>query len=288
MRHAILAVGLVLLPVLANAQNTSSTSSYQGEQFQYGWKRVQFADAAKESQNANANLWKAVDNYQRNWTAVKDERELWLARNQIYDNVISLRSKDNLQQYLDEQRDRLGVGDRQGYERIGEYNPYDGRSYIRYYDKDTGQLKISEVRGLREDLERQRQDIEKHRERLARSAQDVEDKYSTAIDAYNKADTARRAFNKAATDLAAARARSQQQSTSNELRSRLRQVSAALEEVNSWRPAYDNDIFGTGELTGWYDRTGRKHSAWERLNYISSLRQQYDRIQSQIRASGGQ
>jgi hypothetical protein len=228
-----------------------------------------------------------VDDYQKNWATVRDERELWLARNQIYDNVISLRSKDKIQEYLDEQRDKLGVGDRQGYQRIGEYSPFDGRSYIRYYDKDTGQLKISEVRGLREDLDRQRQDIEKHRERLARSAQDIEDKYSTAIDAYNRADAARRDFNKAAADLAAARARSRQDRAASELRSRLRQVSAALEEVNSWT-FDDGQSFTSSRLRGWYDRNGVRHDPFERLNLIYRLKQQYDQIQSQIRASSGQ
>jgi hypothetical protein len=211
MQRMLIITGLALLPGLAEAQDTSSLSSYQGQQYNYGTKSVAFADAKNASGNANLNLWKRVDDYQKNWVTVKDERELWLARNQIYDNVISLRSKDKIQQYLDEQRNKLGVGDLQGYQRMGEYNPYDGRSYIRYYDKDTGQLKISEVRGFREDLDRQRQDIEKHRERLAHSGKEVDDNYSTAIDAYNKADTARQDLDKAANDLAAARDRYQRE-----------------------------------------------------------------------------
>jgi hypothetical protein len=222
MRRTLMVAALTLLPTLAQAQQPSYLRDADND---YGTKRIMAADAKNGSVTANLNLWNAVDDNQKRWVDVKDERELWLGRNQIYENVISLRSKDKIQQALDEQRSKLGVADPKvgfaydpnapknvGYQRMGESNPYDNTSYLRYYD-DKGQLKISEVRGLKADLERQRADIEKHRERLVQSGKEVEDKYSTAIDAYNKADTARQDLDKVATDLAAARARSQQEQT---------------------------------------------------------------------------
>jgi hypothetical protein len=213
MRQTLMVAGLILLPTLVQAQ-------------EIGIKRIMAADTQNGSVTANLNYWKAVEDNQKRWVELKDERELWLGRNQIYENVISLRSKDSIQKALDEQRTKLGVADPKvgfaydpnapknvGYYRMGESNPYDNTSYLRYYD-EKGQLKISEVRGLKADLERQSADIEKHRQRLIQSGQEVEDKYSTAIDAYNKADMARQDFDKAATDLAAAQDRYQREQAS--------------------------------------------------------------------------
>jgi hypothetical protein len=192
MRRTLTVLSLLLVPTLAQAQQPAYQGYEPGEE---GTKRVltadAFNDAKKASDELNLDLTKSSESYQKDWDTVKDERELWLRRNQIYDNVISLRNKDKVQQYLDEQRKKLGVGEGQGYQRLGEYNPFDGRSYIRYYDDKTGELKISEVRGFRDDLERQRQDIETHRKRVADSEKLVNDKYNAAIVAYDKAETAR-------------------------------------------------------------------------------------------------
>ncbi len=195
MRRTLMVAGLILLPTLVQAQQQSYL---RDAEYDYGRKQIMVADTKNASTTANLNLWKAVEDNQKRWVDVKDERELWLGRNQIYENVISLRSKDSIQKALDEQRTKLGVADPKvgfaydpnapkntGYQRMGESNPYDSKSYLRYYD-EKGQLKISEVRGLKADLERQSADIEKHRQRLIQSGQDVEDKYSTAIDAYSK------------------------------------------------------------------------------------------------------
>ena len=220
MRRTLMVAGLILLPTLVQAQQQSYL---RDAEYDYGRKQIMVADTKNASTTANLNLWKAVEDNQKRWVDVKDERELWLGRNQIYENVISLRSKDSIQKALDEQRTKLGVADPKvgfaydpnapkntGYQRMGESNPYDSKSYLRYYD-EKGQLKISEVRGLKADLERQSADIEKHRQRLIQSGQDVEDKYSTAIDAYSKADAAWQDMDKSATRLAAARDRYQRE-----------------------------------------------------------------------------
>jgi hypothetical protein len=212
-RSCILFTGLFLLPVMANAQPNEPNLTYQAEEAnqKYGTKRVMFYDSKRASDTANVNLAQAVQDFQQNASSLKDEREIWLARNQIYDVVISVRSKDSIQTYLDEQRGKLGVGELDGYRRIGIYNPYDGTSYIRYYDDKTGEAKISEVRGFREELEQQRTDIEKKRARLVESEKDVDAKYSTAIDAYNAADTANKGMKEAASALASARERLERQ-----------------------------------------------------------------------------
>lgn len=206
MRLAVTAFALAALPALAMAQ---SRVYQDAAALQWGQKRVGFYDDKRVLDEATIKAQQAAQNYTADNAAVRDEREVWLARYRIYENVISLRGKDEVMKYVDEQRARLGVSEQQGYQRLGIHNPFDGRSYIRYYDND-GNPKISEVRGFYDDLERQRQDLERKRARLGDERKQVDDLYDQAKKAYDKALASKTDLDQAYQDWLAAREKDRQ------------------------------------------------------------------------------
>jgi len=135
-----------------------------------------------------------------------DERELWLARYRIYENVISLRGKDQVMAALDEARKKLGVSELEGYQRLGVHNPFSGESYIKYYDAKTGELVIGEVRQLYKNLDAARTDFEQSSNRLRAEESRISKSYQDVLDEYKAARDAKQALEKSQDDLNTARA----------------------------------------------------------------------------------
>lgn len=81
-------------------------------------------------------------------------RDEYLARHQIYSNVISLRFKDDLQKEVENRLNEASADS--GYQRLGRYNPYEMSSYARFYDT-SGKAIVSEVRGEFQLLKEQRE-----------------------------------------------------------------------------------------------------------------------------------
>lgn len=159
---------LVILSSVAAAQTDPSRNSPPG-------KPDGAARARLREQQQQLN--QAVQDYQQQVQALNDEQEDWTARYRIFQNVTSLRSKDALMNYLDDRRKSLGLSEKDGYRRIGITDAYNDRSYLRFYDDTTGELKIGEVRGSYDELERARKDFETRRYRLEEQRSGIESQY---------------------------------------------------------------------------------------------------------------
>lgn len=200
-------LAVLLAPLAAAAQTPAYLTDAQ---YEYGIKRGLAVQTGEQFKRATVDLFGVVTDAQKRWVEVRDEREQWLQRYRIYENVISLRGKDEMMKWTDAQRARLGVDELSGYQRLGLHNPYDTTSYLRYYGND-GQLRLSEVRGFYDELERQRLDAEKARQRLIDMQQEVSDSYKKVQDSYQAARAAREARATAQRTLDEAKARNERE-----------------------------------------------------------------------------
>jgi hypothetical protein len=120
-----------------------------------------------------------------NWQVdqLKDDRELWLGRYQIYDNVISLRGKDAVMAWVDEARKKLGVSELEGYRLLGQSNVYDQQSYVRYYDNQ-GNLVMAEIRATYDELLKKKAEFDASVNRLHGEAAAISANYQAVLDSY--------------------------------------------------------------------------------------------------------
>jgi len=168
--------------------------------------------------NLRQNVTQQIDDYRNKYGSYKQEvsqqnsqvdqlvsdQTVYKQRYQIYENVISLRSKDAVQKWVDAARARLGASELDGYNRLGIHNPYDPSSYIRFYDKN-GDLKVSEARNSYQLLEQQRQDWEQKAKRLRdQEAKINSDSYQSALNAYKGIPSLRQQLAQAENQLAQA------------------------------------------------------------------------------------
>jgi hypothetical protein len=115
------------------------------------------------------------------------QRETLVDQTTILNNVISLRNKDELSQWVDEANSNWGA---ESGPRIRIFNPYEMSSYARYYD-EAGNLMVSEVRNSYEYLQQQRQDWAKARQRAEQSVEMLEREYAEAVQQFGVVETAR-------------------------------------------------------------------------------------------------
>ncbi|NQT12944.1 MAG: hypothetical protein HQ582_09350 [Planctomycetes bacterium] len=111
------------------------------------------------------------------------EREPIAADINFFNNVVSLRKKDDLDRWIE---DRKATFNREGGERrIGIINPYDNTKYYRYYN-EKGDLIVSEVRNSYELIEEQKADWDKTYKRAQYAAETIQNDYESMIDSYGK------------------------------------------------------------------------------------------------------
>jgi hypothetical protein len=187
MRKIITATVFLLVPTAAFTQ---PPTSYQGQEVDVGQKQIVVNEKSQNFQNARSQyitfddtVKKQESNFNQKVDKLNDEREQWLARHQIYDNVISLRSKDKVMAALDEARKKLGVSELEGYQRMG-INPYSGESYLKYYDPKTGELVIGEIRALYKNLDQVQKDFQQSCDRARVEAADISKSYQEVLDKY--------------------------------------------------------------------------------------------------------
>ena len=241
MRTMIAAVAALAVATTAPAQ----TTAYQDEVLNYGQKQVLVNEKSQNFQNArisyldgDKSLKAKADTFNGQAGRLQDEREQWLGRNQIYDNVISLRSKDKVMAALDEARKKLGVSELEGYQRLGVYNPFTGESYVKYFDLKTGELVIGEVRALYKNLDQAQQDFQKGCDRLRADESQISQDYQKVLDGYKAARDAKQAKDQAVEELAkAAESRDKARARDEAERQRLQQAEAAERERNRPRPS---------------------------------------------------
>jgi hypothetical protein len=207
MRTILALVAFVAVAATASAQ----TASYQDEEFEYGQKQFMVNQKSENFQRAKVsyfdlekNLQTKANTFNAKVNKLQDEREQWLARHQIYDNVISLRSKDKVMAALDEARRKVGVSELEGYQRMGIHNPYSSESYVKYFDSKTGELVIGEVRALYKNLDQVRQDFQQSCDRLRTDEVQISQDYQKVLDDYKVARDAKQAKDQAIEDAAKA------------------------------------------------------------------------------------
>lgn len=131
---------------------------------------------------------------------LRQQRESLADQTTILNNVISLRNRDELSQWVDDAKKRWNA---ESGPRIRIFNPYENSSYSRYYDEN-GNLMVSEVRNSYEWLQQQRQDWEKARKRAEQTVDSLEREYNDVAKKYGNVEAAQ---SKLAAELEAARRR---------------------------------------------------------------------------------
>lgn len=203
MRSSIALLSFAMATTTIQAQ----TASYEGQTFSYGEKFYllnQKSQDAKKAYTDGAQKLQAKEaafNAQAEKLAL--EKEGWLQRYRMYDNVISLRHKDKVMAAFDEERKRQGVGDQDVHQRIGVHNAFTGESYVKLYD-EKGELKMAEVRMLYENLEKARQDFEQSCDRMRAEEAQISQDYQKVLDGYKAASQAKMAKDQAVAEAAKA------------------------------------------------------------------------------------
>ena len=247
MRIHIALLALVVVSTNVRAQ----PGSYQGQTFSSGEKFYLVNQKSQNFKDAKNTYTEGAQKLQAKEAAFNAEaeklaleKEGWLQRYRMYDNVISLRHKDKVMAAFDEERKRLGVGDQQGYQRLGVYNAFTGESYLKCFDAKTGELVIAEVRKLYGNLEQTQKDFEQSRNRLAAEETQISQDYQKVLDGYRAASEAKMAKDQAVADAAKAaeaenRAKAQAREAEME-RQRLEQEmnQRQQQQQRSGRPGY--------------------------------------------------
>jgi hypothetical protein len=233
----IAAFALLATSIVASAQ---PNTAYQDQQTAVGeaqmvvnQKSQNFQYAKSRSDDSNKKYRDNANDLNQQVDKKTNESGEWLARHQIYSNVISLRYKDKVMAAVDEAREKLGVSEKEGYQRMGAFNPYSGESYLKYYDPKTGELVIGEIRALYKNLEAKREDFQQSCDRLHEKEAEVSKYYQDALNNYQAARDTKQEKDNALYE----RAKAQE----NLNRARADAQAAEMERQRMQRPPSDDD-----------------------------------------------
>lgn len=100
---------------------------------------------------------------------------------------------EDREQIFKDYNDKYGIDLKtEGYSRIGEYNPYTGQFYYKYYDKDGNRVPWAQYTKDLEGLEKFRQDVETYRRRQADQKAQLEKQATGLTQLQDKVDNSRK------------------------------------------------------------------------------------------------